>query len=507
MTLKSLAVRTKKSLSGLYSSHKESTQVPSSPGTPANKQITPPKAASSTVEEFGLLRSDDNISPGRDSPSRCHRLLGSLRSMKSLRTLRSSQSSCKKSEDEPPVKTETPHTPVKETPSVSLNFEASPANVPMFGPMTRTISCSSSLRVHHSSPITVPILIRENTPISLGTPSGLGTFPVGTVPDTPAPLQCASVQEAIISNAKKGSTGSASPDDDLEIEPLPTPMPGTNLPLEDMAPPGIMITSPSAPSMQGHDAPGYFDSVLVPDENDYERTKTLDTESGFPIFEEIPTGAVETNIPNLYDATMPVHATIPEVEPASFDQSFPIAPLVDSLATCASKSPSSSNDYGESVAYIVYDGASEAGQKRKKCPGHWGRLTSQCSGHPRYDGKGYGRREATSSSHYWTDSTEPTTADPTELTQYTNHEEAVAEAKLRTAIEELDAATLPARPKSPVDDKRALQGSIRSYGHLREGTDDATGGVLLAEGPEGITQEIKDEVETSIRVMNRSLGG
>ncbi|KAF9740284.1 hypothetical protein PMIN06_009482 [Paraphaeosphaeria minitans] len=507
MTLHRLAVRTKKSLSGLYSFQTESTQVSSSPGTSATKQTTPPKAASTAVEEFGLLRSDGDASPGRDSPSRRHRLLGSLRSMKSLQTLRSKQNSSKKSEDEPPARTEAPQTPVKETPSVSLNFEASPANVPMFGPMTRTNSCSSSLRVHHSSPITVPLPSHETTPISSGTPSGLGTFPTGTVPDTPAPLQIVSVQEAIISNAGKGSPFPAFPDDDLEIEPLPTPMPGTNLPLEEMAAPGIMITSPSAPSMQGHDALGYFDSLLVPDENDYERTKTLDTESGFPTFDEIGNSAVEDRIPDLVDAIVPAHATIPEVEPASFDQSFPVEPLVDSLASSASKSPCGSNDYGDGVAYIVYDGASGAEQERKRCPGHWGRLTSQCSDHPRYDGKGYGRREATSSSHYWTDSTEPTSTDSTEFTQYTSHEETAAEDKLRAAIEELDAATLAARPQWPGDDKKALQDMIRAYAHLGEGRDDVRRGVLLAEGAECIRQEIKDEVETSIRVMNRSLGG
>lgn len=340
-------------------------------------------------------------------------------------------------------------------------------------------------------------------------PSGLGTFLVGTVPDSPAPLQRESVQEAIISNAAKGSPGSPSPDDDIDVDPLPTPMPGTNFPLEDMPAPGIMITSPSAPSMRGHDPSGYFDSVPVPVENDYERTRTLDTESGFPTFNEASTGAVETKVLDSDEAVAPGHAAIPEVEPASFDQSFPVTPLEGLLASSTSKSSSSSHDYGDNVAYIVYDSAdvSEAGQKRKQCPGHWGRLTSQCSDHPRYDGKGYGRRETDSSSHYWTDSTEPATTDSTELTQYTSREEADAEAKLMTAIDELDAVTLPVRPQSPVDDKKALQDIIRAYSHLREGTDDATDGILVAEGPEDITQEMKEEVETSIRVMNRSLGG
>jgi hypothetical protein len=285
-------------------------------------------------------------------------------------------------------------------------------------------------------------------------------------------------------------------------------MPGTNLTLEGITTPGIMVTSPSAPSMQEHNPPGYFD-VVLPFENDYERTKTLDTESGFPTLDEATTGAMEASNPEVYDAVIPGHATIPEVEPASFDQSFSVPPMDNSLAFSAPKTPSGSNDYGENVAYIVYDGLGpfDVGQKRKQCSGDLVRLTRQCSEHPRYDGMGYGRREATSSSQYWTENTEAGSTDATELIQYTSLEEAAAEAKLMAAIEELDAATLPARSHSPEDDKKALQDIIRVYSHLREGTDDVKGGISLAEGPDGITQEMKDEVETSIRVMNGSLGG
>jgi hypothetical protein len=341
-----------------------------------------------------------------------------------------------------------------------------------------------------------------------GTPPGLRTFPNGTVPDMPAPLQSASVQEGIINNAVKESPCPASPNLDIDVNPLPTPMSGTNHTLEGVAAPGIMVTSPSAPSMQEHNPPGYFDIVL-PIENDYERTKTLDTESGFPTFDKAVTGAMETSNSEFDDAVLPGHATIPEVEPTSFDQSFSVPLMDDSLAFSAPRIPSGSSNHGENVVYILYDrlGPSDVGQSRKQCHGDLGSLTSQCSEKPRYNSMGYDRREATSSSHYWTDNTEAGSTDMTELTQYTSLEEAAAEAKLMAAIEELDAATLPARPQSPDNDKKALQDIIRTYGHLHEGTDDAKDGSSLAEGPHGITQELKDEVETSIRVMNRSLGG
>lgn len=133
MTLHRLAVRTKKSLSGLYSPNKEKDSIPASPSyvhsclfqrrltedrsinpreTASKLIITPPKTECSTLGEFGLLRSDDDMSPsGNGSPSRRHRILGSLRSMRSLRTLRATQSNFKKSEEES-AGSDYPQTPV-----------------------------------------------------------------------------------------------------------------------------------------------------------------------------------------------------------------------------------------------------------------------------------------------------------------------------------------------------------------------------------------------------------
>ena len=133
MTLHRLAIRTKKSLSGLYSPNKEKECGLTSPSyvcshsiqcrlnnnrsnipreTASNPTVTPTKTNCSPRDEFGLLRSDDDISPsGKGSPSRRHRILGSLRSMRSLRTLRVTHNSFKKSEEEPTV-SRFPQTPV-----------------------------------------------------------------------------------------------------------------------------------------------------------------------------------------------------------------------------------------------------------------------------------------------------------------------------------------------------------------------------------------------------------
>lgn len=461
----------------------------------AKLTVTPPKTASSTVDEFGLLRSDEDTSPlGKESPSRRHRLLGSLRSIKSLRNLRSNHSSSKKSEEEP-VKSESPRspqTPIRETPSVSLNFEASPADEPMFGPMTRTTSASSSLRVHHSSPITVPMATRNTTPIAQGTPYGLTNLPAGTIPDSPAPLQRASVQEAIISNATK-TTGCPASSVEVEVEgdPLPTPMPGTNLPFEDVSAPGIMVTSPSVPLMQQDHQPSYFDSA-IPDESGCERTKTLDTESGFPSFDDPCAGPVctEASIAELEKSTSPI-GVAPEIEPASFDEPFPVAMSIDSSQVERRTLPDS-NDYGEDLNYVVWD-SPRAGIALSG---------DQCV-------TSLGAAHTPDSSRQWSDNTEAESTDMTEISEFTSPEEdRVAEYKLLAAIEEIDKATLPVQPvQPPVDDKQALQEIVLAYSHFREGTgsEDETGGIEI--DGSGIAQDIKEEVETSIRVMNRSLGG
>jgi len=203
---------------------------------------TPPKTPHPTYNEFGHIQGDDDNSPIKDSPSRRKRILGSLRSMSSLRSLRSAHGTLKKQADAP-TDPEIPHTPVKEMPSLALNFEVSPPDQPMFAPATRKLSAASDIKIHHSSPITVPLTSRNDHPMTHRTPFPTD-FAVETVPKSPTPLQTMSVHEVIISKAEENSSPPAF-DVTVAVDPMPTPMPGTNLPLEDIVAPEIMVTSPS----------------------------------------------------------------------------------------------------------------------------------------------------------------------------------------------------------------------------------------------------------------------
>ncbi|KAF1959646.1 hypothetical protein CC80DRAFT_307344 [Byssothecium circinans] len=115
MSFKQLAVRTKKSISGLYSSSNDQEAI----GTQASD------------------RNIDNIHKLRESPSRRKRLIGSFRSLRHPST---------KMGVESPVRTDSPRTPVRGFPSLALNFEASPPGRPMFDTSTRK-----------TSPITMPM--------------------------------------------------------------------------------------------------------------------------------------------------------------------------------------------------------------------------------------------------------------------------------------------------------------------------------------------------------------
>lgn len=116
----------------------------------------------------------------------------------------------------------------------------------MFNPDPERYSCNSSRDdIHHSTPITVPSS-KTNTP----------QYPVpnNTVPDTPAPLCRATVEI----HATLRPLRMEMPDITKQCQaPMLTPMPGTNLSLEDiqLEPPEIVVSSPSVPLM---DRDGYF---------------------------------------------------------------------------------------------------------------------------------------------------------------------------------------------------------------------------------------------------------
>ncbi|KAF2747998.1 hypothetical protein M011DRAFT_27485 [Sporormia fimetaria CBS 119925] len=249
MSLKSLALRTKKSLSGIYNFGKAEQPAPSVPETPKpkkepketpknnKKSATPSDGGSPRLQEFGMSPSSGGSSKtGSPSQKRSSRLA------RSLRRMRSSFDGSKKGQDGEYLVTPIKQTlSIKHRPSLGLAFQASPTGQPIFNSEAMT----SRTDIVRSSPITVPGSDVENTPSH---PS----LPPGTVPNTPAPL--AKVVLHLPSDSpERGHEPPPTPGMAVEL-PLPTPMPGTNFPLEELDTPEIVVSSPSIPSLQD----GYF---------------------------------------------------------------------------------------------------------------------------------------------------------------------------------------------------------------------------------------------------------
>ncbi|KAF2657959.1 DAO-domain-containing protein [Lophiostoma macrostomum CBS 122681] len=238
MSLKRLAVRTKKSLSGLRGGF--GNDRPSPPETP-KKQMSPQSGCSDPgFDEFGMLP----FSPSKDSASKRNRLMGSWRRM-----MANFESSKHKEVEESVAQPVTPlnHTPSRKRPSLALNFEVSPPDKPMFSSPD-----SSALEVHRSFPIAVP---RASKPT---TPPDTTELPMGTIPDTPAPLHKESVQRAILSRSREATAEPV--ERAVKAEPVLTPMPGTNLTLNDIQPPAIVVSSPKVSLNKDE---GYFAIPLI----------------------------------------------------------------------------------------------------------------------------------------------------------------------------------------------------------------------------------------------------
>ncbi|KAF2727958.1 hypothetical protein EJ04DRAFT_529009 [Polyplosphaeria fusca] len=218
MSLKRLAVRTKKSLSGLLDSPKE----------PA---YTTEKVSNDLVD-FGAGSSIDSSpskSLGKGSPSRRNRFFESLRRKKA------GNRSISEMNIQPPIGDETPLE--RKKPSLALNFEVSPPDQPIFDTTRKSLQ-ASEIEVHRSSPITVPSAVKENmSPLQVMHPEVPG-FSVGTIPDSPAPLHLRLIQETFPSFASFAaddfSTMQSSDATPLN-SPLPTPLPGTNIPIQGVS--------------------------------------------------------------------------------------------------------------------------------------------------------------------------------------------------------------------------------------------------------------------------------
>ncbi|KAF2687042.1 hypothetical protein K458DRAFT_401647 [Lentithecium fluviatile CBS 122367] len=529
MTFKRLAIRTKKSLSGLYSFNND--QSPTGCASMINRMLQTVEAnlrssdstssqtspnrdfAPYSIDEFGGPAAGD-CSPVRDSPSRRKRLLGSLRSIGSLRSLRSAHNNPKPWDDSPEKpEPNVPQTPAKEMPSLALNFEVSPPDQPMFA--VRKTSSSSSMFVHRSSPISVPPSAKQPAP-AFNTPPGLSAFTVGTMPESPAPLQRASVQEAILSGAADTVLVGESPSSVTGCaDPLPTPMPGTNLPLDDCGAPAIVVSSPSAPSMLANVAHAgnnedYF-SVKAPEKHRHEREDSVVTS------DELDPAADAEII-----ALLVMNAeTVPDHPPESL--SGKLEPLhsdeVASLHTedaftldSPTRRAPDAGDIGGDLAYVVWDDPAIANED--KCQLERGASTwSRHTGH--YDGTGYGNESTRKGSQ---PSTSDHTEADTEATDLTVPDEEVLNRKFIDATVELVKDAVQPEVQVFADDKETLQDIIRAYAgpmlyheeaeahHASEYSDDFSE-IQSAPLDEVTSANVRAEVEDSIRVMSRSLGG
>lgn len=253
------------------------------------------------------MQSSENTSPVRDSPSRRSRLLGSLRSIGSLRSLRTPHSHSKHSQsDDSPSEAELLGTPCKQMPPLFLDFEVSPPDKPMFDTASRTTSSSSSLEVHHSSPITMAQSNRKHLGASLAS-AKLSPFIIGGPPDSPAPLQRAFAQESFFSAVPANETTEHSPTSQNYVlkDSVSTPMPGTNLTLEDAVAPGIATEDATTTSLR-HD---YFKAIPTEDAYQKHTDSTVPSDPlsmDDPRFDEMM-GKTDTEVPSDIYQAWPKH--------------------------------------------------------------------------------------------------------------------------------------------------------------------------------------------------------
>ncbi|KAH7088567.1 hypothetical protein FB567DRAFT_341924 [Paraphoma chrysanthemicola] len=124
--------------------------------------------------------------------------------------------------------------------------------------LQRRSSVSSSLDVHHSSPMAIPRPAQQALP-PYSVPVGPSEMPVGTVPTSPGPLQIALGNDTSQIN---GALEAARPDIQTHIAPesLPTPMPGTNFGFSQDELTGIPQSARAQPVF----APDHVDYFNIP---------------------------------------------------------------------------------------------------------------------------------------------------------------------------------------------------------------------------------------------------
>jgi hypothetical protein len=449
----------------------ETVTIPTQPNTVMERQFD-------NIDDLAISPSS-STSPAKDSPSRRKRLLGSLRTMGSLRSLRSAHGNTK-SNDNSPVKAESKGTPIKRMPSLMLNFEVSPADKPMFETNAQKAFDSPSMEGRRSSPIAVPMTIQlpANVP---NTPPGTSAFVVGTVPDSPAPLMCASVQKAIL-------TASSTTDMEpmkislpergfVQANPDPTPMPGTNLSLEDVAPPAIVVQSPSVPSMYCKGMISSFGNAPAREYNQKDSDSVVNSDPlsvDKPDFDEI------------------FAMTTPKASDSVLDscQGFP-------RRNSSLRASYDSNDLGSNLAYIVW-GPSDVDENRaprERPSSIWSRDTTVHNG-------------GESASKTSRENSSDNTGSETTWTEFTEPDQALS--LIAEKLGSIKISDKQERCSSVDDDDEELQNMLRSYtGSMlyRNDVNDEQITELSSLLGDEVSPDVRADISLSIRIMNRSLGG
>ncbi|KAF2785966.1 hypothetical protein K505DRAFT_400437 [Melanomma pulvis-pyrius CBS 109.77] len=469
-SFKKLAVRTKKSLSGLYSFSND--QSPTKENADKSPTDTNPSSSDAAgLEEFGAR----TVSPGKESPSRRKRLLGSLRSIGSMR---SSKSGHFKPSDEPLVQAETP--PKRERPSLALNFDSSP-----FDP---------------------------ELPDSILNPPGLSAFTIGSVPDSPAPVQKMLNYETMLRHL----TGEAAPTRPIfspwTDDPLPTPMPGTNLPMD--------VDEDSIITKDQCKQQGYFNIPRAPDQKNSDSTNSVAvTDSSIAHDHGSVTATDATDETEVDAIQLSTSRTSPKLKLANSKEALVLEVDSQHFALDVESRKSWKEKKAMILAYLALDDTDSIEEKKgclERRQSTWGRHSGL------YDGAGYGDSEtARNTPQSTSDIFDDDDDDAFDVIQRVFFEDNPENTNTNTedvhAYPNGSSSPSPEESQSPVNEREALQEIIRAYAapsyedEAKEAQASGFVGRLSEEEVEAYGEEItvntKEDVVESIRMMNRSLGG
>ncbi|KAF2000059.1 hypothetical protein P154DRAFT_535022 [Amniculicola lignicola CBS 123094] len=405
-----------------------------------------------------------------------------------------------------------PTTPVTERPSLALNFELSPPDKPMFY-SERSASGSSGFNIQYSSPITVPIISKCSGSGSRDTTPVDESFVVATIPNSPAPLQRTSIQEYIVNNVHSESSVEPEAPPPLWQAEVATPMPGTNLPLDEHEAPQIVVSTPSASDKQRSDEDGYF-ALSAIEEKKAEHSNALTTIENAENAE--PGDSVLGHRFSQADGAHSIAASS-----SRFDED----PFVFDEET--RKSFEDKNQFV--AAYLAQAETEKADSSIQRRCSTWGGHTGL------YDGTGYGPGSETTttssrpltSSTTGTDNTDNTTED--EVSQrivqaldaiaiYQAQADAPEECSSPVTEEPPVVVEQPpvVQEPPPINEKEALQEIIRAYAihpmlYDDEAKDEQTFDPTTDHEGElcdnDMEAKAREEVALSIRIMNKTLGG